>query len=847
MSNSPPPPYSSATPSPTMVQEEIDEPLQQEGARVRVYRGRIATEHIVPVLRYAYSAPSPPAEQQGVSSSSATSVRAEGVTPSSSGASGSRRGSLVDRIASTARNVLHLPGHPPPIPPRSPHRPRTANAVMQSSSSSSIPISYLPRPTTEGIVPSPIPEVSIENTPIIGAPVDNTPPEPPAPVIQPVSLPAGLSPISNIDLRQFETVSRRGSTPLIENRLPTPLAPRTNGASSPLGNMSDASSDFVYTADTFPLERIVSSDPVRHSRGSHSMMLMQLASNLRVEADEDPDVTAANMRSPDLSMWHNGASSPSLSTTPLIVRDTSSSFYNSPGSPRSPTAPVPTVPMQRTSPFFGGGSISRRRGSSATSPERATIRSAPERMEQLADSHEERVGVQSSSEPSLLGTTGVVIQRSPERPVEDPSSVPIEDPSTYVPVTRASMVSTTHSQHQHGTIGSFSSAGIGSPSTWSNPLRSSRSIMSAQRGSEEHEQIFTPGSIYTPLAPELGDEPTQSTSYGPRSPQVATRDLGSQDSGQGTQGQHDAYLDQTPRPKEELVTSTTMASASTMSQHSSYHSFPSDAPLLSIVESSSADSTRREQAQTDQTPRPAQLSARERVRLAAERHLLGLPSAYEERKRMSVAMPTSYLNYNPEDEEYASTNASPTPRFTEIPIAPEPEAKSETPPGPRTIHQALEPEPARTTVAKVPERPARPSSVGLGIVLPPDVSTDNAEAGPSGTSAPYDPIKTPMDRLLAGKKKEKKSDAGDYLRRQKDALFSFKDQMVANVSSGTRSLGRGFHGKRRESIIISAPTPILEAQSEADTPRQSQNEVPRLSTIPQRRPKTAGSTSESVS
>ncbi|KAI5454109.1 hypothetical protein NCC49_005099 [Naganishia albida] len=837
MNDTPPPPY-----TPT-----VEETVRQEGAIVRVHQGRGISEHVVPVLRYAYPAPSRAAEPEEALSPSVSIAGPGVVTPSSSESSAGRRGSFAERFTNTARHVLHLPGSSaPPVPPRSPRRPVTANAVLQGSSAPPIPISYLPRPTTEGIVPSPIPEVSIENTPILGAPIENTPPAPPAPVIHPVPLSAGRSPVSPIDLRQFETVSfsRRGSTPLVENRLPTPLTPRTNGATSPRGNLSDTSSDFVYTAETFPLERIVSSDPVRHSRGSHSAMLMQLASNLRVEADEDPDVTAANMRSPDLSMWHTASSTPSLSTTPLIVQDTSSSFYNSPGSPGDPMTVIASQSMQRANPFFGGGSITRRRGSSATSPERETIRSTPERIERLADATEERVGrtLRAGSDPVLLryaATQGEwpaspqgpsrdsepsgpaiaieSIPRGPERPNEDPS---------YVPVTRASVASTTQDQQQHQTIGSFSSAGVGSPSTWSNPLPSARSIISTQRGSAEHEQIFTPGSIYTPLSPEHDEGPTQSPFHEPGSLEVVARDFGSQDSGQGTQGeQHDAYLEYTPRPKEELVTSTTMASASTMSQHSSYHSFPSDTPLLSVVESPSADSTQQEQASIEETPRPRprpkEPSFRQRLLDAAQRHHMGLPTEYEQRKRMTVTMPTSYLNYNPEDEEYASTNASPTPRFTEIPIAPEPEAKSETPPGPRTIHQALEPQPVRTVVAKVPERPERPASVGLGIVLPLDASIDNAEAGPSGTFELYDPVKAPMERLIASKKKEKKEDAGEYLRNKRAAVRDLRNQIVANVSSGTRSLGRGLFAKGRRSSVMSAPTPILEAQSEDVTPRRA--------------------------
>lgn len=858
--NTPPPPYSSTMSSGIPVEEELTEPLRQEGFPVTVYRGRRITEHIVPIQPHAHPAPPPPAQPQGMSSTSAPDVEAGGITPSSSGASEGRRGSLVERFTNTARSLLHLPGPAPPIPPRSPNRPRTANAALPSPS---IPISYLPRPTTEGIVPSPIPEVSIENTPILGAPVESTPSPPPNPFLQPVhNQSSELSPISPIDSRQFQTGSPHVVSPLVENRLPTPLSARRNGAPSPRGNASDASDgspDFAYTAETFPLERIVNSDPPRHSRGSQSMMLLQLASNLRVEAEEDPDITAANMRSPDLSMWHNGASSPSLSRTPLVVADDSSSFYNS---PVDPVAPVPAVPMQRTSPFFGGGSLSRRRGSSATSAERATIHSEPDRAEQLADTAEERAArtrragsdpvllryastrdewpgtspvAQRASEPNVLVPAGSVAPLASERYAEGPS---------YVPVTRASMGSATQHQQEHGTIGSFSSAAIGSPSTWSNPLRSTRSIMSTQRGSAEHEQIFTPESIYTPLVAEHGDDPTQAALHRPRSPEIAPRDLGSQDSGQGDRGQHNVCLEETPGAKEELVTSATMVATSTMSQHSSYKSFPSDAPLLSMIGSSSADSMRPEQAETEETPRLPQPSARQRVLLAAQRFHMGLPSDYENKKRMWVPMPKSYLNYNPEDEDPPSTYASSTPRFTDIPIASGSGTQSETPPGPRTIHQALEPEPVSTAVANVPEQPERPASVGLGIGLPPDPAADTAEAGPSSTSEQYDPVKTPMDRLLAGKVKEKKADAGDYLRKQGKAALDLKDQFVASVSRRRQSVQRGFNGKRRRSIVISPPTPILEAKSERDTPRVSQTEVSQLPASAQQRPQTAGSTSE---
>ncbi|KAJ9099022.1 hypothetical protein QFC20_005779 [Naganishia adeliensis] len=369
--------------------------------------------------------------------------------------------------------------------------------------------------------------------------------------------------------------------------------------------------------------------------------------------------------------------------------------------------------------------------------------------------------------------------------------------------------------------------------------------MSTQRGSAEHEQIFTPESIYTPLVAEHGDDPTQAALHRPRSPEIAPRDLGSQDSGQGDRGQHDVCLEETPRPKEELVTSATMVSTSTMSQHSSYQSFPSDAPLLSMIESSSADSMRPEQAETEETPRPPQPSARQRVLLAAQRFHMGLPSDYENKKRMWVPMPKSYLNYNPEDEDPPSTHASSTPRFTDIPIASGSGTQSETPPGPRTIHQALEPEPVSTAVANVPEQPERPASVGLGIGLPPDPAADTAEAGPSSTSEQYDPVKTPMDRLLAGKVKEKKADAGDYLRKQGKAALDLKDQFVASVSRRRQSVQRGFNGKRRRSIVISPPTPILEAKSERDTPRVSQTEVSQLPASAQQRPQTAGSTRSS--
>lgn len=347
--NTPPPPYASTMASDIPVEEESNEPIPQEGRVMLVHRGRSSTEHTLPVLHYPHPASSPPAQQQGMATTSAPGLEAGGVKPSSSGASEGRRGSLVGRITSTARSLLHFHGPAPPIPPRSPNRPRTANAVMQSPP---IPISYLPRPTTEAIVPSPIPEVSAENTPIPEPPIETTPSPPPNPFLQPVHDQASeINPISPIDSLQFQTASSRITSPRAENRLPTPLSARRNGAPSPRGNASNASSgspDFVYTAETYPLERIVSSDPPRHSRGSTSMMLLQLAINLRVEADEDPDITAANIRSPDLSMWQNGASSPELSRTPLIVRgDDSSSFYNTPSSPVNPLAPLTAVPMQR--------------------------------------------------------------------------------------------------------------------------------------------------------------------------------------------------------------------------------------------------------------------------------------------------------------------------------------------------------------------------------------------------------------------------------------------------------------------------------------------------------------------
>jgi hypothetical protein len=100
-----------------------------------------------------------------------------------------------------------------------------------------------------------------------------------------------------------------------------------------------------------------------------------------------------------------------------------------------------------------------------------------------------------------------------------------------------------------------------------------------------------------------------------------------------------------------------------------------------------------------------------------------------------------------------------------------------------------------------------------------------------------------MDRLIAGKVKEKKADAGDYLRKKGKLAVDFKDQLMANVSQRRRSMQRGFGGKRRRSIVISPPTPILEVKSEGDTPRGSHTEVPQLPASAQQRP-TMGSTSE---
>lgn len=819
-------------------QSGSSEALFQEGVSVPIHQGRLTTTHLVPVLPYHHPAPPQTGGLQAMSPTSTQDPEGHGHTPSSaSNASGEgRRQSIVGMVTRVTRGILPGAEPSPPRPRRSSSRPATADAIMSSHSSSSIstPSDMAPRPSSSDMVPTPIPEASVENSPALSAP--------PVPVIRPVNDEASdaNAAMSPIDPRQFQTTSPRGSSPLSTNRATSPPFVRwVHATAPPLDNFSDTSHnspEFIYHGEVRHLTRVISSDTEPHSRESRSTMLQQVASNLRVEALGDEDSPTGVTHSPDLSIWNSSAARGTSNSGPMEPED-SSSFCNTPGSftPARALGSVPTTP--RSSPFFGGDSLSRRRGSSRASEERETSRSNAGHPEQRATIAELAAGPSRIDRTTFpwsasaghipAGTTDHrrTFEASAEETHDNVVTQSDVEDGLYVPVTRASFGSSAQSQQERAPHGSFSSAGMASPSTWSNALPSMRRP-STQHGSDTYEQILTPGSIYSPLAAKHEDESTQVVSMGPRSPEIAPRDLGSQTSGQSTQGDDDIYVLETPRGKEGLSASTTMGSTSSTSH---YSSCPSEAPLLPLAESSSERVT-EEQDLGHQT-----FSTRDKLLLvaqrAAQRQNKGLPDDRKFRRPLPM-VPKTHLNYNPEGEEQdpPPTPADPTPQFSEPPLASGSGSRNEAPAGPRTIHQTLDQEQVRPA-AGIPEFSSQVTDqqpqrfVGLGIILPVGSPGASSEAGPSGTSEPYDPVKDPIDRLKAGKVKEKREDAGEYLRRQKEVLF----QRQAEVVARTARRMRGFRSRPRSIVVIATDSPILEAQVESDSPQQRQTEIRQAS------------------
>lgn len=781
--STPPPAYASSEALDTPFVSDVPAIEHQVGIEVAIEAGRPnSATHVVPTLRYPY--PSQDHEVavthgQAADAGSATNPPAE--TSESSG-----HLSLGGRIVRGTRRIFYHGLDPPPRPPRSRNRPSTADATLQSLSTSSTVASHLTAPhvdaasvtsaqRVEASPPSLAPQLPIlpavhereqdQAMPI--SPMNLAPSQEPSPGER--SQPDAMPPTSSLSSRWTNATA------------PSREDLQWNGTPETGRNFPDA----------FPLERLQSQqsghrpprqERPRHSRQSEGMINLQLASNLAVEASTDPGVhlrTPVLARSPDLSPWYTIISPSSSLHLPPDAESSNSSDSNS-ASSRRPLhqGSIQSPAVQRGLPnfsYFGGGSVSRRSppsGPSASSRrisvDGLTTRSPPDLPTTLATTNTE------STAPPAGGTT-----------------VPPSDP-----LSSGTFASATTSQEEQEKTGS--STGMRSPGSWTNePLRLSRT-RSSHRGSDMHEQVLTPKSAYSPSLQSAHDgHDTRHTSpfprSRPRSPNIATRLLGSNDSG---------AVDQRPAPasddhddKQAIQPSTTLGTVSSESHYSSFHSFSSDTRLVDRKD----NAIRSTVAKAVNAPKGTTFSA---SKLLANAERFNATSAYD-RMRHPPPVPESYRNYKPnaDDDRYAlSTLSSPVPGTATIP--PAIGTPIEVTPVPLTVHQisALEHAAVPKAIEADPSQETQPVQrqdvqlgVGLGILVPDD--SPGLQHSASASVKPWDNM---IDRIIAGKAKEKKSDAQEHLRKQKESIFRKRTHLIAARAEGLP----GFRNKRRSSQPI---------------------------------------------
>jgi hypothetical protein len=573
------------------------------------------------------------------------------------------------------------------------------------------------------------------------------------------------------------------------------------------------------------------------------MIARQVASNLRVEAEDDAGSHRGApyiARSPDLAPWYTSFSPSSSVYEAREVESSSSSNSNSANSRRPlhpATASSPTLQTGLANfPYFGGNSPSGRSQSSRSPADAPRVpvegdltglyTNAPEANpadpQTTAASHTSRVTPTSRSlSPSAERGEGTVptLEIAPG-PHGRTARTPI-----YHPVTRASFASSGESDQDVDRVGS--SAGIRSPASWSNsPLRLSR--RSTRHGSDAHEQLLTPKSAYSPsLKSEHDDnEAREASPYprsGPRSPNVAARNLGSSDSGPGgheqDQSAHIGLGD-----KHGLAPSATQATMSSTSQYSSFHSFASDTRLVETKDISKSSSTARPSLSG---PQGTTYSA-SKLLAAAEEFERTSASQRMERAKNPPQVPTSYLDYKPDsDEDLYATSTLPTPVpgvATGITATKEPTTS--------TVQHSLNLEVARAPEAivqstKKDTQPVHEQEenlgVGLGILVPEDSPTSQHEQA-GAPSTMRDKIFGPIDRILAGKVKEKKKDAQDHLRTQKESIFRRRSHLIA---ARAETLPGFRHRRRSIQPRFLGDSPIAESPAEARRDStKSQSEPP---------------------
>lgn len=835
----PPPAYSPSMALNMSLEADVPAREQQVGVAVEIQtpRRRTSTTHIVPTLLYR----SPAARlQQQENGANGEGAQPDTTTPPTSETSRSGGLWLTGRIARGTRRMFHHGLDPPPRPPRSSNRPVTADATLQSLSTSSTAVSHLSAPPDVNPPETlPIQHLAAEN----GASPLMLPP--PLRILQPVHdrEQDQEMPISPINLAQSQHTSPRQPSPY-NGMPPSPNSSRWTYGTVPSRELPDpvhGSPEFEYSGELYPLERVQSrtSTPrpqsrerARHSRQSAGIIQMQLASNLRVEAsDENGNHLRAPIiaRSPDLSPWYTSIS-PSSSVYPVRDGGSSNSSHSDSADSRRPlrqtSASSPSAIQRGLSniPYFGGGS---RRSHSSRSPANsqgvptginptrkghltelpAAIDADMERTHAIdalrggATHHEPAASAERSNRERLQGLDTL--------PADSYEQAP--DSRTYNSVNRASFTSSAGSRQEQQHV--VSSGEVRSPASWMHePLRLSRT-RSTQRGSDAHEQLLTPKSTYSPSIQSQHDgqgirEASPFPRSKPRSPYVAGRHLGSADSGpEGRTQDHPAHDD--PGHKQELQPSATMGTVSSASHYSSFHSFPSDTPLVEPKDALNPVTTA---GQGLVVPQGTTYSAA-KLLAAAER--------FERRPRYPAPVPESYRDFKPDldDDRYrTSTLSSPVPGATEIPTA------TGTPiamrPTPSDVQQGLglELTPASEVHAEASKNENKQdhgqeeeSGFGLGIHVPGDTPES-----PHGMSSVHttlrDRIKGPMDRIIAGKAKEKKSDAQEHLRKQKESIFRHQSHLIAaKAEEGFR----GFRNRRRSSQPILGGSSIAESAVEA--------------------------------
>lgn len=910
MSNSPPPAYSSQVALDTTLESDVPTVGQQEGIEIEVpnRRRRSSTRHaapsstrpvpssttervIVPVLRHDYPATS--GQSDGTASNRAQASRPATMTASTSDTSGTSEGlSITGRIARGAGRFFHLGhGDPPPRPPRSRNRPSTADATLQSLSTSSTVASHLSAPIVDtaheaspirhhagenGSLPPPFPPPLPILRPVHDqerehrSPATRTAPEapfirhvagengtspphvaPPPPVLQPVHErePEHATPISLIDLNSPRTTPPQDPSATAGMPPSSPQSSRWTYGTAPSREdvHPDGTPEFDYSGEAFPLGLLHSPQPdppPRHSRASEGMIARQVASNLRVEAEDDSGNhrrASYITRSPDLAPWYTSIS-PSSSIYPSRDHESSSSSNSNSANSRRPLHPATTSsPTLQTGlanfPYFGGNSPSGRSQSSRSLANTQRVptgggltgvhTNAPEAnpmdLRTTHASHASRVSL-TARVPSPSVERGDGTGHHSEMIVPETQGRTARTPIHH-PATRASFASSGESDQDVDRVGS--SGGIRSPASWSNsPLRLSR--RSTRHGSDAHEQLLTPKSAYSPsLKSEHDDnEAREASPYPrsrPRSPNVAARNLGSSDSGPEGLGQ-----DQSAHiglgDKQGLVPSATQATMSSTSQYSSFHSFASDTRLVETKDFSKSSSTARPSLSG---PRGTTYSA-SKLLAAAEESEKTSASQRMERAKNPPQVPTSYLDYKPDsDEDLYATSTLPTP----VPGAETGNTASKEPTT-STVQHSLNLEVARApdAIVQFTNKATQPVheqeenlGVGLGILVPED-SPKSQHAAEGAPSTMRDKIFGPIDRILAGKVKEKKKDAQEHLRTQKESIFRHRSHLIA---ARAETLPGFRHRRRSIQPRFLRDSPIAESPAEVRRDStKSQSEPP---------------------